>query len=109
MTTAIVLQDRPLKPISTTGYGSGKLSGTVLGPDGSPISRQVWLFLEGTTRDGGIKMPGLTAIQRKRSGVDGTFFFPYLNQSLKFTVIAYDETGEHDPVIKGGLIPEPME
>lgn len=54
-------------------------------------------------------MPGLTAIQRKRSGVDGTFFFPYLNQSLKFTVIAYDETGEHDPVIKGGLIPEPME
>jgi hypothetical protein len=43
-----------------------------------------------------------------RSGPDGQWEKGYLFDGL-YTAIAYDHTGEYDPVIKGGLTPEPME
>ena len=42
------------------------------------------------------------------SDINGEWEFARLYPG-HYTVIAYDSTGQYDPVIKGGLIPEPME
>lgn len=91
--------------------GHWQLSGTTVEKDQMPISRTVELYVETSPqmRGGNIGPVKRTRIASQRSGSDGTWLFQRLSGEYRYTVIAYDHTGQYDPVIKAGLIPTPMD
>lgn len=69
----------------------------------------IYLFEEQSYISGARRYPSLRLIRKTKSESDGSWKFDRIPSSKRFTVIAYDDTAEFDPVIKGGLTPEPME
>src|SRR5690554_1378511 len=99
-----------LTPIHPYG-GNHRLRGTLnIGPDPDPApGYQIHLFVETRNSPGGLTPSGLRSVGVFKSEAGGEWLCDYLAESRTFTVIAYDHTGTYDPVIKAGLIPEPME
>ena len=91
-------------------FGQGRLRGTVVGPDDAPKRRRVHLFVEEDFHPSNLR-PGFTRpISVTRSDESsGEWEFRELDMTRRYRVEAYDHTGQYDPVIKGGQIPEPME
>ena len=85
------------------GY-SGKLTGTIEGhePD---TWRDVALYVDGETNPQ--RPRGLTYL-RQQKAFGNSWTFLHLQENTTYTVIAWDHTNMFDPVIKVGLIPEPM-
>ena len=85
-----------------------RLRGSVLDAAGNPQRRKVLLLKESGLAPGNLAPTSYSHVWIIRSGPDGQWEKGYLFDGL-YTAIAYDHTGEYDPVIKGGLTPEPME
>lgn len=90
--------------------GFGRLHGTAEAND-NPASCPVELYVEIA---GPLKSPARSSvvkvkISETKSNASGAWEFRHLSQANRYTVISYDPTGEFDPVIKGGLIPSPMQ
>lgn len=85
-------------------FGTVKISGL---PD-APVMRKVFLISD-QNNDGrfGIHNPTLPVPAQAvlSDPVDGSFAFSGLNPSIKYHAIAYDHTGQYDPVVKMNLIP----
>lgn len=84
--------------------GLHRLKGTVLvaGNPDTPVTRPVRLLRS----FGAPTVLGLTI-----SSADGTYTFEGLRKPPAddgYTVIAYDPTGQYDPVAKTNLVPSPM-
>lgn len=85
-------------------FGTVKISGL---PD-APVMRKVVLISDQDNGGRyGVHNPGLPVpIQAVFSDpVDGSFAFSGLNPSIKYHAIAYDHTGQYDPVVKMNLVP----
>ena len=88
--------------------GAHKLTGTVETPDGF-VGRRVHCFAEDDNKPGNLKITRWYPVGIVQSDpVTGAFEFPYLGAEHTFTLISFDQTGVYDPVIKAGIIPEPM-
>jgi hypothetical protein len=96
-----------LSSVNSRGFGSGVLRGTVTS-DGGPLKRRVYLMLEEAWRaPGNIERPLLYPIGMTVSdATTGAWEFVDVDTGRLWTVIGYDHTGEFDPVIKAGLVPE---
>ncbi len=90
------------------GPTSHKLSGVVLDAQQNPKIAVVACFEETGITSGDLGPVSYRAIAITRSNSQGQWSVKGL-ENIKHTVISYDHTGEFDPVLKGGLIPEPME
>lgn len=83
----------------------GVLRGTTktAGNPDAPVARRVQLF-EATA--GQVLANQATAMCTTTvSGADGEWEATGLNPALKYNVIAYDHTGQYDPVVKLNLTP----
>jgi len=103
MSAAMQVMQAPIFVAPVPGY-SGKLTGTIEGhePDGS---RHVSLYPDA----GGVPQAPRTLIQIRATRTDqNAWEFTSLEEDRTYTVIAWDHTNTFDPVIKAGLIPEPM-
>lgn len=91
------------------GFGQGRLQVNVA-QDGGPLRRWVHLYVEDLPRKpGNLELVSRHHIGAVRSHPDtGNCQFLNLDEGATFTVVAYDASGQYDPVIKAGLIPEPM-
>ena len=88
--------------------GLHKISGTVENPDGF-VQRRIHCFGELGKNPGNKKLVSLIWLDTVQTdSVTGAFEFPYLGAEHTFTLLSFDHTGTYDPVIKAGLIPEPM-
>lgn len=92
----------------STQPNNRKLSGTVVDDQGNGQRRWLLLLREASGIPGNLQPPAYTAIRLGRSANNGQWSFNFVLDG-RYTVIAYDHTGQFDPVIKGGLIPELME
>lgn len=95
--------------VQSRAWGNGKLRVNV-SEDGGPLRRWVHCFVEAPWRNPGNKELGiLYYVASLRSDPNtGVCEFKNLDESRTYTLQAYDITGQYDPVIKAGLIPEPM-
>ncbi|ERS12524.1 hypothetical protein Q673_02600 [Marinobacter sp. EN3] len=90
--------------------GAGRLRGTALTQSGDPaVSHKVQVFAEFATFSGGKRPVGLLHVTAVKTDQGGGWDLPFIDGSKTYTVIAFDPEGQYDPVIKAGLIPEPME
>jgi hypothetical protein len=87
--------------------GDHKLSVNVT-TDGMPANRVVYLYWESAIRPGNLHPPRIWFVAMKEAP-GGQCEFPYLDGSVRYTIVSYDDQGLYDPVIKAGLTPEPME
>ena len=94
---------------SSPPFYTHKLRGVVLGADDAPKIRRVSLLRERSEIPGNLAPPNYEIIHTGRSASDGSWAFERIPSGETYTAIAYDDTGQFDPVIKAGLIPEPME
>jgi hypothetical protein len=81
-----------------TAYGGrGRIEGTVKekGTPDVPVARQVWLIAEVTG----------TVIRETWSAPDGSYVFDYIDHRYKYTVVAFDHTGNYRAVIADNLAP----
>lgn len=85
--------------------GSGYLQGTTefAGSPGAPAQARVQLFLSSNAH--GQAFPTSTFVDWRLTGADGIYRFDGLDPALKYNLIAYDHTGQYDPVIKLNLTP----
>ncbi len=88
----------------------GRIFGTVkeAGKPDSPIERRVFLSPSANSSFGyglydAFRPFPTQAVFSNPS--DGSFEFTGLNPILKYHVIAYDHTGQYDPVVKMNLVP----
>lgn len=92
-------------PLSTRDLsdlgGQGRVAGSVknLGTPDFPVWRRVRLF---DRRDGRLVREVWS------DPVSGSYSFDYINPARKYTVIAYDHTGQYNAVISDDLTPEVM-
>ena len=94
---------------STAAAGNNqKIKGTVLDQAGNPQARSLLLMKESGAVAGNLAPPIYQQMRLGRSDINGEWVFPNLYPGY-YTVIAYDSTGQYDPTIKAGLIPETME
>lgn len=87
--------------------GLAKLSGTVkkTGSPNIPVQRVVVLFAEEpSARNNALQRRNLFYIAQQISGEDGSYLFENLSPDFRYTVQAWDDTGEFAPVIGAGLI-----
>lgn len=84
---------------------NGTLSGTTktAGVPDVPVLSIVQLFQ--SDAPGGYALPNATLVDRAQSDASGSYQFKNLDPARKYNVIAYDLTGQYDPVIKMNLIP----
>lgn len=90
--------------------GGGHIAGIdpgVLTVDGSPAVRTIRLYDRGPADDMTDLGTGLL-VAETQSAADGTYQFPNLSQSRKFTVVGLDDNGEHNAVIADLIVPVPM-
>lgn len=110
MTTITSIDRRTPVTTRQVAWGQGVLKCSVVGPGGNPKARKVWLYEEKDGYSGALRNAPKRVISAKVSDPStGIAEFRNLDQACTYTVIAYDYTGQFDPVIKGGLTPEPME
>ena len=102
-----VVQKPVLGP--TWHFGPYRIHGTVEKPD-TPVSKLVHLYREGRgPRAGNLFPVKLHWVATQRSLPEtGAFDFTHLSNEYTYTVMSFDSSGEYDPTIKAGLIPEPM-
>ena len=84
--------------LGDTAYGGrGRIEGTVKekGTPDVPVARQVWLVAEVTG----------TVIRETWSAPNGTYAFDYIDHRYKYTVVAFDHTGNYRAVIADNLAP----
>lgn len=86
-------------PREYTGYLAGLVS--IAGTPDSPASRKIHIF----THESAGLFPLPTAKGWAWSSPDGGYRFDRLDPALRYGIIAYDHTGQYDPVIKLNLIP----
>ncbi|WP_425401276.1 hypothetical protein [Algiphilus sp.] len=97
-------------PVSANYNGNGHIAGIdpgLLTVDGSPAVRTIRLYDRGPADDMTNLGTGLLVAQTQ-SAADGTYQFPNLSQSRKFTVVGLDDNGEHNAVIADLIVPVPM-
>ncbi len=84
---------------------NGTLSGTTktAGAPDVPALSIVQLFQ--SDAPGGYALPNATLVDRAASDASGNYQFKNLNPAMKYNVIAYDLTGQYDPVVKMNLVP----
>mgnify|MGYP001296124606 CR=1 FL=1 len=75
----------------------------VAGLPDQPVPRRVQLFVAPNAH--GTAFPSATLIATQVTDAAGRCRFEHLDPALRYGVIAYDHTGEFDPVIKTNLIP----
>ena len=104
MSTLMWVVQAPIFVAPIPGY-SGKIEGTIEGHDPNTW-RAVTIYVEGEgqTSQSGRDMQAL----RSRRTANNQWVFEALDETKKYTVIAWDYTNTFDPAIKVGLIPEPM-
>ena len=91
------------------GYrGSGILRGTLMNAENNPVVQSVVIMAEQRAA-AGRSYSKLYPVWSLRSDASGEWKVTTLDENLTYTAIAYDDTGQFDPAIKAGLIPEPME
>lgn len=98
---SVRLQPRPLhrtRDLSELG-GAGRIAGTVrnMGSPDFPVWRRVRLF---ALRDARLVR------ETWSDPVTGAYQFDYINPALKYTVVAYDHTGQYNAVVADNLAPE---
>lgn len=78
--------------------GNGRIVGTVKnkGTPDVPVHRRVRLYLD---RD------GLPVDETWSDSVTGAYAFEHLDEAHKYTVLAYDHTGEFNGVVATGVVP----
>lgn len=88
-----------------TKLPGGRLFGTtkVAGLPDAPVRRRVQLV--STENPGGVIFPISTLVAWFFSDENGNWEANNLDPALKYHVIAYDHTGQYDPVIKMNLVP----
>lgn len=93
-----LVRTAPTRPI---GYlsGTAKISGA---PD-VPVKRLVQLFTSSNAH--GTAFPTAVAVDWQWSAADGSWRFDGLDPAQKYNVIAYDHSGQYDPVVKLNLVP----
>jgi hypothetical protein len=104
----MILTGETLSVHSANRPNKRHLSGLIQDAAGSPKVADVLLLIERSTTPGNLAPPDYLAVKVHRSKRTGQWSFQHLPDG-RYTVITYDKTGDFDPVIKGGLIPEPME
>ncbi|MEQ8511235.1 MAG: hypothetical protein RIA98_01955 [Algiphilus sp.] len=90
--------------------GNGHIAGIdpgLLTVDGQPAIRTIRLYDRGPADDMTNLGTGLL-VAETQSAADGTYQFPNLSQSRKFTVVGLDDAGEHNAVIADLIVPVPM-
>lgn len=75
----------------------------VAGLPDQPVPRRVQLFVAANAL--GTVFPTATLVATQATDATGRCRFEHLDPAQRYGVIAYDHTGEHDPVIKTNLIP----
>lgn len=85
----------------------GVLAGTtaVAGSPDMAVQRRVQLFVSGTLNAHGQVFPTTTIVDWIWSDAAGRWEFRGLDPAKTYGIIAYDHTGQYDPVIKLGLVP----
>ena len=83
------------------GYIAGEGAGLVT-KAGVPARARVVLCLKGPSLS-------LYRIAEQWSAADGTYRFDQLDESRKYAVLAFDETGEFDAVIRDNITPASMD
>jgi hypothetical protein len=102
MTTQIISQIVRVKGETRLGY----LTGTTKNPGDladMPVRRVVQLFESAKQKDVFITQKALIA--QTWSSPDGIWRFDGISENKRYAVIAYDHTGQYDPVVKINLIP----
>lgn len=90
--------------------GVGRLRGVVHDEAGNPVSRNVVVLVQNGWGEGRPWLHPINRIARiKSEPSNGAWQVKFLDENAHFTVIAYDDAGNFDPVIKADLKPEPME
>lgn len=96
----------------TLAWGSGVLRGDtkIAAQPEIPGRWKATLYLEGVAvgSPSGSKraIPMRLVEQTWSDAITGTWEFPNIDTSLRYTVVAHDHTGTYDPATKGGLEPE---
>lgn len=90
--------------------GRAYLEGTTsnAGLADTPVRRRVQLIAQDTAA-AGLSLPGRVVREGWSDAVTGEWRFDFITAGRRYSVIAYDHTGQHDPVIKSGLLPTPMD
>lgn len=84
----------------------------IAGNPDEPTSRLVRLYREnddGQAIRHGLEPLMLTIVATVWTDPNGKRVVQHLDPTHRFTAIAYDHTGQFDPVIKAGLVPATME
>lgn len=83
----------------------GRLFGTVkfAGNPESPAQARIQLFTSQNAHNQ--VFPLNTALRWVLTDTDGAYAFENIDPAIKYHVIAYDPTGQYDPVIKMNLVP----
>lgn len=95
--------------LDSRGFGTGRIYGQVL-DDLGPLDRWVHVYLESYwTAPGNENRLVRYYLGSVRSNIDNGFWeFRELDENRKYTVMAFDEGGVYDPLIRSGLTPVPM-
>lgn len=88
-----------------TPVQQGRLFGTtmVAGDPDAPVRRRVQLFTAANAH--GQVFPQTQYVDWQWSAPDGSWAFFDLDPAQRYHAIAYDHTGQYDPVIKMNLVP----
>ena len=89
-------------PLPGVLYGTTVVGGL---PD-MPVPRRVQLFQYGPNAHGMVFPTNATVAGWQWSAPDGSYRFEGLDPEQRYSVIAYDHTGQYDPVVKLNLAPE---
>lgn len=84
----------------------GVLFGTTFVSPSTPVSRVVDVYRADFARPTALAFG--TRVARTRSDADGNWRVEGLDFNGVYSAIAYDHTGEYDPVVKISLIPSPQ-
>lgn len=84
---------------------NGRLWGSTVtaGAPDAPVSRVVHLLSGASAR--GMIGSNASPVRWMQSDAQGNWQFDRLDPAAKYHVIAYDHTGQYDPVIKMNLVP----
>lgn len=92
----------PIRRVRTLLSGTAALSGTTVLHDqaATPVSRPVELYAVYSQLN---RLERQIRIDAQWSSAAGQWAFTNLDPTARYAVIAYDPTGQYDPVIKIGL------
>ena len=98
-----------LRPVLRPGvlYGTTRVPNPSGTPAELPVSRTVDIYEGEYLRPFALSAAQLVA--RTKSDAAGNWRVEGLNRDRHYSVVAYDHTGEYDPVVKVNLIPSPPE